>query len=66
MFKQINYRGKKPQIRALLRDRQKFKGRIRYHKSKIDLHTSKIKEIEEKTIVGIDKKLEFYLGESKK
>lgn len=62
VFKQIDYKGKKPEIRGLLRKRQDIKRRIRYHNCKIEHHKIKMKELETKTIMEIEKQLNKYLG----
>lgn len=61
VFREINYNGKKKEIRELLRDRQATKKRIIYHKNKIKHHEEKIKEIEEIKIAEIEKQLKNYL-----
>lgn len=65
MFKQYNYRGGKSQITKLLRTRQDIKRRIRYHQCKIEHHENKIREIETKTLVEIEERLEKMLEKTK-
>lgn len=66
VFREINYQGRKPEIRKLLRARQDAKRRVNYHKCKIKHHQDKIKEIEEKTIVEIEERLNIYLDNNDK
>ena len=63
-FKEIDYRGKKPEIRAILRQIQDVKKRVRYHKVKIDHHDDKIKLLEGKILVDLEAKLNNYLGKT--
>ena len=62
VFRKINYRGKKLEIRTLLRERQDIQRKIRYYKNKIERDQNKLKELEEQVIVEVEKKLRRYLG----
>jgi hypothetical protein len=60
-FRDIDYKGKKPKIRSLLRLRADIKRRIIYHKNKIEHHQNQIKKIEETTLKEVEEQLKIYL-----
>lgn len=66
VFQKYNYAGGKAQITKALRERQDIKRRIRYHQCKIEHHENKIKEIETKTLVEIEEKIEKMLERTQK
>ena len=61
MFTQYKFGAWKKEIRELLSDRLKLKVRLRYHKNKISHHQDRIKSINKKDLLKVEKKLDDYL-----
>lgn len=61
MFVKYKYGAWKKEIRDLLRNRLKFKERIKFHERKIEHHQDKIKTLNSEILPEIEKKLEDYL-----